>query len=107
LGNILGSNYLKYLSKAVFPIHFNHIAIDGTKVKYGVINQNLFLKDLIDWNILTVAGRMHKPTAYLTQLDNQTKETIYGNRRYALNVALLLMIKRQKIPIIELYMKIA
>jgi translocator assembly and maintenance protein 41 len=95
------------LSDNVFPIHFNHISIENSKVKYGVISQNLFLKDLIDWNILTIAGRMHKPTISLTQLDAQTRDTIYGNRRYALNVALLLLIKRQNIPVIDLYMKIA
>jgi len=65
----MGASYLNYLTKTVFPIHFNHVFIDDTRVKYGVINQNLFLKDLIDWNILTVAGRMHKPTVALTQLN--------------------------------------
>lgn len=50
---------------------------------------------------------MHKPTAFLTQLDDQTRQAIYGNRRYALNVALLLMIKRQRFSLLELYMKIS
>jgi hypothetical protein len=57
--------------------------------------------------MLTLAGRMHKPIKPLIPLDLETEKTIYGNRRYALNVALLMMLKHQKISLIDLYMKIA
>ena len=70
--NFLGSDYLSILNKKVFPVHFNHIKLEDNKIKYGIVSQNLFLKDLIDWNILTLAGRMHKPVKPLIPLDQQT-----------------------------------
>lgn len=69
LTSLIGSEYLSTLGKHVFPVHFNHINLQGDPIKYGVVSQNLFLKDLIDWNILTLAGRMHKPIKPLIPLD--------------------------------------
>jgi translocator assembly and maintenance protein 41 len=69
LASMVGSDYLSKLNKFVFPVHFNHIRLESDQIKYGVVSQNLFLKDLIDWNILTLAGRMHKPIKPLIQLD--------------------------------------
>jgi hypothetical protein len=58
---MIGTSYLDSLNKYIFPIHFNHIQLNGEKIKYGIVSQSLFLQDLIDWNMLTLAGRMHKP----------------------------------------------
>lgn len=69
ISNFIGNDYLNYLNKYVFPVHFNHIKINDDKIKYGIVSQSLFLKDLIDWNILTLAGRMHKPVKPLIPLD--------------------------------------
>lgn len=72
LAGFIGSDYLSKLGKHVFPVHFNHIQLEENPIKYGIVSQNLFLKDLIDWNILTLAGRMHKPIKPLIPLDQET-----------------------------------
>jgi translocator assembly and maintenance protein 41 len=75
------------------------IPIDSNCVlKYGVISTEHLVNDLLDWNNLYVAGRLHKPVTMITDSasnDNGTDDLIEHsmrlNRRSALHASLLLL----------------
>lgn len=47
-------------------IYYNtFVKINGFDVKYGVIAMDQLLKDMIEWETLYIAGRMHKPVCFL------------------------------------------
>ena len=95
LAKLLGSTYLNFVNKYIFPIHFNHITIQNTKFKYAVVEQADVINDLKSWQLLTLAGRLHKPV-YYNMLDQKEDiplaNAIKLNHRLALNVALLTLI---------------
>ncbi|KAJ5682637.1 Phosphatidate cytidylyltransferase [Penicillium macrosclerotiorum] len=72
-------------------VYFNtHITVNGTLIKYGVVNLDTLCQDLTQWNTLYLAGRLHKPVKILrdhpkVRLANQM------NLLSALRVALLLL----------------
>lgn len=37
LPRIFGAGYLGWLGKNVFPAHFNHVSVQGVRLKYAVI----------------------------------------------------------------------
>ncbi|KAJ5291965.1 Phosphatidate cytidylyltransferase [Penicillium angulare] len=86
-------------------VYFNtHITINGTLIKYGVVNLDTLCEDLTQWNTLYLAGRLHKPVKILrdhpkVRLANQM------NLLSALRVALLLLPER--FSEFELYSTIA
>lgn len=61
LARYMGSSYVDLLGKWVFPVHFNHVEIGDARVKYGVVEEKVFMQDLCGWDRLTFAGRLHKP----------------------------------------------
>ncbi|EPS25333.1 hypothetical protein PDE_00266 [Penicillium oxalicum 114-2] len=75
-------------------VYFNtHITVNGTLIKYGVVNLDTLCTDLTQWNTLYLAGRLHKPVKILrdhpkVRLANQM------NLLSALRVALLLLPER-------------
>ncbi|PGH09213.1 hypothetical protein AJ79_05742 [Helicocarpus griseus UAMH5409] len=72
-------------------VYFNpYITVNGTLIKYGVVNIDTLCKDLSDWDTLYLAGRLHKPVKILrdhprVRLANQV------NLLSAVRVALLLL----------------
>lgn len=47
-------------------LYFNpYITVNGTLIKYGVINIDTLCRDLSEWDTLYVAGRLHKPVKIL------------------------------------------
>lgn len=86
-------------------VYFNtHITVNGTLIKYGVVNLDTLSQDLAQWNTLYLAGRLQKPVKILRdhpkiRLANQI------NLLSALRVALLLL--PEKFTEFELYNTIA
>lgn len=86
-------------------VYFNtHITVNGTLIKYGVVNLDTLCQDLTQWNTLYLAGRLQKPVKILrdhpkVRLANQM------NLLSALRVALLLLPER--FSEFELYSTIA
>lgn len=72
-------------------IYFNpYVTVNGTLIKYGVVNIDTLCRDLRDWDTLYLAGRLHKPVKILrdhprVRLSNQM------NLLSAVRVALLLL----------------
>lgn len=67
-------------------------------LKYGVISTEHLVNDLLDWNNLYVAGRLHKPVTMITddrstanQPDELIEHSMRLNRRSALHASLLLL----------------
>lgn len=52
-------------------VYFNpYITVNGTMIKYGVVNFETLLRDLTDWDTLYLAGRLHKPCKILHEEPN-------------------------------------
>ncbi|KAK5937376.1 Mitochondrial translocator assembly and maintenance protein 41 [Knufia obscura] len=72
-------------------VYFNpYVTVNGTLIKYGVVNIDTLCKDLSEWNTLYLAGRLQKPVKILrdnpsVRLANQV------NLISAVRVALLLL----------------
>ncbi|CAG7997116.1 unnamed protein product [Penicillium olsonii] len=81
-----------------------YITVNGTMIKYGVVNLDTLCRDLTQWDTMYLAGRLHKPVKILrdhpkVRLANQV------NLLSALRVALLLLPER--FSEFELYTTIA
>ncbi|THD00502.1 hypothetical protein EYZ11_000066 [Aspergillus tanneri] len=72
-------------------VYFNpYVTVNGTLIKYGVVNLDTLCQDLSQWDTLYLAGRLHKPVKILrdhprVRLANQM------NLLAAVRVALLLL----------------
>lgn len=72
-------------------VYFNpYVTVNGTLIKYGVVNLDTLCRDLSEWDTLYLAGRLQKPVKILrdhpsVRLANQI------NLLSALRVALLLL----------------
>ncbi|CAG8523067.1 17022_t:CDS:2 [Dentiscutata heterogama] len=74
-------------------IYFNpQIEMNGMEIKYGVISIDKLCKDLLDWETLYVAGRMHKPIKIL-QDDARVRLSQQVNLASALRTSLLMLPK--------------
>ena len=73
-------------------------------MKYGIINRQKFLDDMLNWKYLYVAGRLHKPVQVL-KTHTLINHAIMRNRQNAVRTALLLL--PAKFTEIELYRTIA
>ncbi|XP_004345447.1 MMP37-like protein [Capsaspora owczarzaki ATCC 30864] len=63
-------------SKSGAGIYYNTLVpSNGRLIKYGVISSQALYRDLVDWNSLYVAGRLHKPSKHLLGPLNQTLAT--------------------------------
>lgn len=58
---LFGAGLVSWSDSAIFPMHSNHISLDGRNIKYSVIGQAAFREDLRKWRYLSFAGRLHKP----------------------------------------------
>ncbi|ORX92781.1 mitochondrial matrix Mmp37 [Basidiobolus meristosporus CBS 931.73] len=86
-------------------LYFNpYINIGGMTVKYGVVSIDTLCRDLLKWDTLYLAGRMHKPIQVLKD-DSRIRAASQVNTANAVRVALLMLPKEFTEE--ELYMKIA
>lgn len=77
-------------------IYYNTLVRVGDRlIKYGVIQTKHLIADLIDWESLYVAGRLHKPVRLIYQAKNvEMKDALALNLRSACRAALLLLPER-------------
>jgi len=63
----LGSGVVSHVQEAYGAgVYFNpYITINGTMIKYAVVNYQTLHRDLSDWDTLYLAGRLHKPVKIL------------------------------------------
>lgn len=72
-------------------VYFNpYVVINGTMIKYGVVNLDTLCKDLSEWSTLYIAGRLHKPVKILRD-DPRVRLANQVNLISALRTALLLL----------------
>lgn len=72
-------------------VYFNpYVTINGTVIKYGVVNLDTLCKDLSEWNSLYLAGRLQKPVKILRD-DPRVRLANQINLISALRTALLLL----------------
>ncbi|KAH7135902.1 mitochondrial import protein-like protein mmp37 [Dendryphion nanum] len=71
--------------------YFNpYITINGTMIKYAVVNFETLQRDLTDWDTLYLAGRLHKPVKILFEEPN-IRVANQRNLLSAVRCALLLL----------------
>lgn len=66
---------------------------EGRLIKYGVISEISLVEDLLDWDSLYLAGRLHKPVQILVEPDenSQIGGALVRNLHSAVHAALLLL----------------
>ncbi|GAB5589114.1 Mitochondrial translocator assembly and maintenance protein 41 [Umbelopsis nana] len=70
-------------------VYFNpYVEVNGMMIKYGVVSIDKLCKDLLDWETLYLAGRMHKPVKILRD-DARVRLANQVNLTEAVRVALL------------------
>jgi mitochondrial translocator assembly and maintenance protein 41 len=75
-------------------VYFNpYITVNGTLIKYGVVNIDTLCTDLADWTTLYLAGRLQKPVKILRD-DPRVRLANQVNLLSALRTALLLLPER-------------
>ncbi|XP_043207787.1 phosphatidate cytidylyltransferase, mitochondrial-like [Amphibalanus amphitrite] len=109
-------SFLKYLGSGTVSswqkdygakVYFNTLVpVENGTIKYGVISTAALLSDLLDWDTLYVAGRLHKPCRILRPPASDDLSTALRlNLQSALHTALLLLPSHFSER--ELYTKIA
>jgi translocator assembly and maintenance protein 41 len=88
----LGRDAISAVQNLRPPIYYNtNVALeDGTRIKYGVISLDNLHSDLLHWNDLYVAGRMHKPCSVL-QITDETEQAQKVNLTNAVRAGKLLL----------------
>jgi mitochondrial translocator assembly and maintenance protein 41 len=72
-------------------VYFNpYVTVNGTLIKYGVVNIDTLYKDLSEWNTLYLAGRLQKPVKILRD-DPKVRLANQVNLLSAVRTALLLL----------------
>lgn len=72
-------------------VYFNpYVTVNGTLIKYGVVNLDTLCKDLSRWDTLYLAGRLQKPVKILRD-DPRVRLANQVNLLSALRTALLLL----------------
>lgn len=90
----VGAENLAKFQRSYGPrIFYNTLVrIDNRLIKYGVIETKNLISDLIDWESLYVAGRLHKPVLKVYQSKNvELNEALNLNLRNACHAALLML----------------
>ena len=74
-------------------VYYNTLVpIDGQLVKYGIVQIDQLVDDLLDWKFLYLAGRLHKPVEELIEPSTDSlKDALKINLKSAVHAALLLL----------------
>ncbi|KAF1977626.1 mitochondrial import protein-like protein mmp37 [Bimuria novae-zelandiae CBS 107.79] len=88
----LGSGVVSHVQdKYGAGVYFNpYITVNGTMIKYAVVNFETLYRDLTDWDTLYLAGRLHKPVKILHEEPN-LRVANQRNLLSAVRCALLLL----------------
>ena len=88
----LGSGVVSHIQDAYGAgAYFNpYITVNGTLIKYGVVNLTTLQRDLSEWDTLYLAGRLHKPVKILTE-DPNIRVANQRNLMAAVRCSLLLL----------------
>ncbi|CAL7942889.1 unnamed protein product [Xylocopa violacea] len=90
-------------------IYYNTLVkiAEGYTIKYGVVSEVSLIEDLLDWNDMYLAGRLHKPVKVLIEPNeySQLPTALLQNLHSAVHTALLLL--PQHFTEIEFYKTIA
>ncbi|KAJ1942426.1 Mitochondrial translocator assembly and maintenance protein 41 [Linderina pennispora] len=74
-------------------VYYNpFVEINGVVIKYGVVSMDTLSSDLLNWDSLYLAGRMHKPTLTLRR-DPLMRISKQVNLTHAMRAALLMLPK--------------
>ncbi|KAG5635040.1 hypothetical protein H0H81_012624 [Sphagnurus paluster] len=86
---LLGSSYVSRLEELGPGVWFNaYVNMRGVRIKYGVTTIDNLCADLLNWNTLYLAGRMHKPLRIIKD-DARVRLTQQVNLTSAVRAALL------------------
>ncbi|KAJ2599597.1 Mitochondrial translocator assembly and maintenance protein 41 [Coemansia sp. RSA 1804] len=90
----LGSNAVTYVQDKIGAgVYYNpFVEINGVVIKYGVVSMETLSSDLLNWDTLYLAGRMHKPTLTLRR-DPLMRISKQVNLTHAVRAALLMLPK--------------
>ncbi|KAG6820725.1 hypothetical protein H0H93_012778 [Arthromyces matolae] len=86
---LLGSSYVSRLEAFGPGVWFNpYVSMGGVRIKYGITTVDNLCSDLLNWNSLYLAGRMHKPLRIIKD-DARVRLTQQVNLTSAVRAALL------------------
>lgn len=93
---LLGHNMVtKFQETWGAKIYYNTLvrSSDGRLIKYGVVSETDLVEDLLDWNLLYLAGRLHKPVEILVEPEenSQLHTALVQNLQSAVHATLLLL----------------
>ncbi|KAF4590164.1 Mitochondrial translocator assembly and maintenance protein 41 [Pleurotus pulmonarius] len=84
-----GSSYVSRIEELGPGVWFNaYVPMNGVTIKYGVTTVDNLCSDLLNWNSLYLAGRMHKPLRIIKD-DARVRLTQQVNLTSAVRAALL------------------
>lgn len=88
----LGSSFVSSIQdKWGAGVYFNpYVTVNGTLIKYGVVNLDTLCRDLSEWDTLYLAGRLQKPVKILRD-DPRVRLANQVNLVSAVRTALLLL----------------
>lgn len=85
----LGSDFVSRVQEVSPGLWFNtYVPMDDVTIKYGVTTVDNLCSDLLNWNTLYLAGRMHKPIRIIKD-DPRVRLTQQVNLTSAIRAALL------------------
>ncbi|XP_015521900.1 phosphatidate cytidylyltransferase, mitochondrial [Neodiprion pinetum] len=67
---------------------------EGRLIKYGVTSDTALIEDLLDWNVLYLAGRLHKPVQVLVKPEEEEsplRRALIQNLHSAVHATLILL----------------
>ena len=92
LSRLLGSDIVSFVQQKIGAgVWFNvECVVNGRVIKYGIVSVDTIVRDLLDWDTLYLAGRMHKPLNILRD-DPRIRLANQVNLSSAVRTALLLL----------------